>query len=148
MTTKLESGGEVIVCAGAFVSPKLLMLSGIGPPDHLQEMGIQPLLPLKGVGENLHDHPLLMLILMSRKKIDEECRARNSMHGWVNVIGESAQGVTTKVQILCSDSGVAPDLVSELAIPRYVSCLMWQATGITARVTADKHMADYGPFMI
>ena len=47
---------EVIVSAGAFGSPQLLMLSGIGPADHLREHGIAPVLDLPGVGANLHDH--------------------------------------------------------------------------------------------
>jgi choline oxidase len=48
---------ELILCCGAFDTPKLLMLSGIGPADHLQEMGIAVQHHLPGVGENLLDHP-------------------------------------------------------------------------------------------
>ena len=47
---------EVIVCAGAINSPQLLMLSGIGPADHLTDLGIQSVLDLPGVGQNLADH--------------------------------------------------------------------------------------------
>ncbi|MDX1434854.1 MAG: choline dehydrogenase [Gammaproteobacteria bacterium] len=47
---------EVIVCAGAYGSPQLLMLSGIGPADHLRAHGIRVHTHLPGVGENLHDH--------------------------------------------------------------------------------------------
>jgi choline dehydrogenase-like flavoprotein len=48
---------EVILCAGAFLSPQLLMLSGIGPAQHLQQHGIAVLHDLPGVGQNLQDHP-------------------------------------------------------------------------------------------
>ena len=48
--------GEVIVSGGAYGSPQLLLLSGIGPAQHLQDMGIQVLHDLPGVGSNLHDH--------------------------------------------------------------------------------------------
>lgn len=48
---------EVIVCAGAVNSPQLLMLSGIGPAAHLREHGIEVVLDLPGVGENLQEHP-------------------------------------------------------------------------------------------
>jgi len=47
---------EVILSAGAICSPQLLMLSGIGPADHLKSHGIVPLLDHPGVGANLHDH--------------------------------------------------------------------------------------------
>ncbi|OOY11798.1 glucose-methanol-choline oxidoreductase [Thioclava marina] len=53
---RIEAAREVILSAGAFGSPQLLMLSGIGPADHLREHGIEPRLELPGVGANLHDH--------------------------------------------------------------------------------------------
>ena len=47
---------EVLVCAGAYQSPQLLLLSGIGPSDELRNLGIAPRHPLPGVGRNLQDH--------------------------------------------------------------------------------------------
>ena len=47
---------EVILAAGAIGSPQLLMLSGIGPAEHLHEHGIAVVADVLGVGENLHDH--------------------------------------------------------------------------------------------
>ncbi len=47
---------EVIVTAGAIDTPKLLMLSGIGPAEHLREFGIDVLVDSPGVGSNLDDH--------------------------------------------------------------------------------------------
>jgi len=47
---------EVVLCAGALASPAILMRSGIGPGDHLQELGIDVLRELPGVGENFQDH--------------------------------------------------------------------------------------------
>ena len=48
---------EVILCAGAFNSPQLLMASGVGPAEHLASLGIEVIHNLKGVGQNLQDHP-------------------------------------------------------------------------------------------
>lgn len=48
---------EIILCAGATNSPQLLMLSGIGPKDHLRDMGIDVVHHLPGVGQHLQDHP-------------------------------------------------------------------------------------------
>jgi choline dehydrogenase len=51
------SGGEVILSAGPVQGPQLLMLSGIGPSDQLEEHGISTLADLSGIGQNLRDHP-------------------------------------------------------------------------------------------
>jgi choline dehydrogenase-like flavoprotein len=51
----LRAEREVIVCAGAYHSPQLLLLSGIGPADELRSLGIEPRVDLP-VGRNLHDH--------------------------------------------------------------------------------------------
>jgi choline dehydrogenase len=51
---------EVIVCTGAIQSPKLLMLSGIGDREQLQQFNIPTVVDLPGVGENFHDHPLVI----------------------------------------------------------------------------------------
>jgi choline dehydrogenase len=57
-----RAAGEVIVSAGAVNSPQLLMLSGIGPADHLIETGIDVVADSPGVGANLSDHPVLPVI--------------------------------------------------------------------------------------
>jgi choline dehydrogenase len=57
-TKTVRANREVIVCAGAIQSPKLLMLSGIGDPGHLREVGVPVRVDLPGVGQNFHDHPL------------------------------------------------------------------------------------------
>ena len=51
----------VVVCAGVYGSPALLMRSGIGPADHLREMGVPVVADLAGVGSNLADHPQVWL---------------------------------------------------------------------------------------
>jgi len=53
---------EVIVSSGAIGSPKLLLQSGIGPADHLGEVGVPVVHPLSGVGSNLQDHLDLFVI--------------------------------------------------------------------------------------
>jgi choline dehydrogenase len=59
-TPQARASAEVIVCAGAIGSPQLLMLSGIGPAEHLRDLGIDPVADLPGTGANLHDHPAAM----------------------------------------------------------------------------------------
>lgn len=62
----VRAAREVLVSAGAIGSPQILMLSGIGPADHLREHGIDPLVHLSGVGANLQDHPTAVHITTVR----------------------------------------------------------------------------------
>ncbi|KAJ5372314.1 Glucose-methanol-choline oxidoreductase [Penicillium concentricum] len=55
----LHARTQVILSAGAFQSPQLLMVSGIGPCDHLQSFGIPCIKNLPGVGQNMQDHPII-----------------------------------------------------------------------------------------
>ena len=55
-TETIRAEREVVLSLGAFMSPHALMLSGLGPADHLRHHGIAPVLDLPGVGQNLKDH--------------------------------------------------------------------------------------------
>jgi choline dehydrogenase len=59
---------EIVLSGGAYGSPQLLMLSGIGPAGHLQELGIPLVHELPGVGENLQDHLTTVLICRTTRK--------------------------------------------------------------------------------
>ena len=71
---EVESGGEVfivegeeiVLCAGGLASPQLLLLSGVGPAEHLREMGVPVALDSPGVGRNLRDHPMVLVDLEPR----------------------------------------------------------------------------------
>jgi choline dehydrogenase len=60
--------GEVVLCAGAFGSPHLLMLSGIGAAGALRPSGIPCLVDLPGVGQNLQDHPMVVLLYEAERE--------------------------------------------------------------------------------
>jgi choline dehydrogenase len=51
-----RANGDVIVSSGAYGSPQLLLLSGLGPGEHLRDMGIEVVREMPAVGSNLHDH--------------------------------------------------------------------------------------------
>ena len=67
---EVDSGGErftadgqlIVICSGAIASPQLLMLSGVGPADHLKSHGVEVVQDLPGVGQNLRDHPAVFIV--------------------------------------------------------------------------------------
>lgn len=84
---EVESGGElftlnaehIILSAGAIASPQLLMLSGVGPADHLRSLGIDVVQNMAGVGQNLRDHPKVYVTW--RAKESEAITAGNTRGG-------------------------------------------------------------------
>ena len=63
------SAGEVVITAGAIGSAQLLMLSGIGPREHLRKVGIDVVADLPGVGANLQDHPVANVVYLSARPV-------------------------------------------------------------------------------
>ena len=60
---------EVVVCGGTIESPKLLLLSGIGPAVDLARLGVDVTVDLPGVGKNLHDHALSPVIYAASRTV-------------------------------------------------------------------------------
>lgn len=66
---KVFCSREVVLCAGAVNTPQILMLSGVGPSDHLKSHGIAPTGVGEGVGDNLQDHLQVRIIVKTRDVI-------------------------------------------------------------------------------
>lgn len=67
---RVAVGREVVMCAGALETPKLLMLSGLGPEQALRFAGVPQVSTLPGIGQNLHDHPNVPLFFLGRHRVD------------------------------------------------------------------------------
>ena len=86
---EVESGGEVfqvesdqiVLSAGSMASPQILMLSGVGPADHLREMGIPVVHELPGVGQNLRDHPIVAIVCDVRDDHEQDPLAPRTQTG-------------------------------------------------------------------
>lgn len=61
--------GEVIMAAGTVGTPQLLLLSGVGPGQHLRDLGLGVRADVPGVGANLHDHPKSQLVYTSTRSL-------------------------------------------------------------------------------
>ena len=122
----VEASGEVILAAGAVNSPKLLMLSGIGPAEQLNEHDIAVQSNLPGVGGNLMDHLCLYLLY--------ECLVPISLQPSLRWFGKCLAGL----QWLLSRSGPA-------------SMTHWDATGFVrsrAGIEWPDVQIDFMPFAV
>jgi choline dehydrogenase len=96
---RLRAGKEVIVCAGAFHSPHLLLHSGIGDEGDLRSWGITPLHDLPAVGRNLRDHPSAPIAM----ETDDPTSYGHSWKALPRNIGETFRYLATRRGQLASN---------------------------------------------
>ena len=108
---------EIILCAGATNSPQLLMLSGIGPQDHLKEMGIDLIHHLPGVGKHLQDHPTVHVAMENPSAESYAISAKalprilaSPFKYLANRSGMLASNVAECGGFLCTDGSGRPDI--------------------------------------
>jgi choline dehydrogenase len=77
---------EVLLSAGAIGSPQILMLSGIGPPEHLKDHGIETVTSLRGVGKNLQDHLQVRVVYKLNRPISVNDEVRS-------ILGRTMAGI-------------------------------------------------------
>ena len=76
---------QVVCCGGAFNSPQLLQLSGIGDPDHLRSVGVKPVAEVPGVGENLQDHLEVYIQHVCREPVSMQPHLANWRKPWIGL---------------------------------------------------------------
>jgi choline dehydrogenase len=88
---------RVVLCAGAFGSPSLLLRSGIGPESTLRAAGIDPVARLDGVGANLQDHPWCLLDVDVADVADIEARPVSGSLLRYELAGEPGEHVEAEI---------------------------------------------------
>ena len=94
---------EIILSAGAIGSPQILMLSGVGPADHLGEHGIETVVDSPGVGQNLADHPLLTILWATKPEVELRLFVPNSQL----LVRYTAEGSSLKNDMIVYPSAAA-----------------------------------------
>lgn len=100
----VSASGETILCAGAFDTPRLMMLSGIGPKRHLEEVGIPVVHDIPGVGENLMDHPETIITWELHRPLEDKTVM------WA----DSAVLARREPANILGDDGTAPDIMMHI----------------------------------
>ncbi|MGA9278563.1 MAG: choline dehydrogenase [Ilumatobacter sp.] len=83
--TERITAGEVVLCGGAFNSPQLLQLSGVGDPDHLGSLGIDVVAEVPGVGENLQDHLEVYIQYESKEPVSIQPHLAHWKKPWIGL---------------------------------------------------------------
>ena len=78
-------GSEIILCGGAFNSPQLLQLSGVGDRDHLESLGIPVVAHVPGVGENLQDHLEVYIQYESKRPVSIQPHLAHWKKPWIGL---------------------------------------------------------------
>ncbi len=79
------AAANVICCGGAFNSPQLLQLSGVGDPDHLRSVGVEPVVDVPGVGENLKDHLEVYIQYASTQPVSMQPHLAHWRKPWIGL---------------------------------------------------------------
>jgi choline dehydrogenase len=115
---KVNTNREVILCGGSINSPQLLMLSGIGPADHIKALGIEVVADLAGVGQNLQDHLGVDLHYSSTQPVSLLSVATKE------AIQEYAESATGPLSSNYAEAGAFVRTCSDLPMPdiQYLFC--------------------------
>jgi choline dehydrogenase-like flavoprotein len=118
-TLVAECTGEVVLAAGTVGTPQLLMLSGIGPADHLEDLGIEVVADLPGVGANLFDHPMCGVVYQSAQPVPHGINNHGEVQGLLST-GIGGPGPDVQIMFvdvpLHADSLPGPDIAHGYAI--------------------------------
>jgi choline dehydrogenase len=128
---RVHAHREIVLCGGPYNSPQLLMLSGIGPADHLRSVGIDVIQDLKGVGENLQEHPNLLNIYRTQGKVGLARHLRFDRAAWAAMrwmlLGSgpfATAGTTANIFIRTRSELQRPD-VQIIAMPVHQHAELW-----------------------
>ena len=143
---------EIVLCAGVIGSPHTLMLSGVGPAEALRGVGIEPILDLPGVGQNLRDHPMVPVLweTMPEFPMDPFAPRVQMMLRWTAAESSYRNDLVIYMQSYATRrTGPGNDEVEPIGIRMFPSVHMSLSAGEVRLLSADPHehpLIDFGYF--
>ena len=128
---RVHANREIVLSAGPYNSPQILMLSGIGPADQLRSVGIEVMHDLKGVGENLQEHPNMLNIYRANGKLGLSRHLRLDRATWAVIrwvlsgAGPFATAGTMANLFMRTRSGVERPDIQIIAMPIHQHADLW-----------------------
>jgi len=114
-----------VLCGGAFGTPQLLMLSGVGPRDVLEAAGVPLRLDAPAVGAGLREHPFVCVAMLTRRSLAQTLRGEGGLpaahrsptgvHAWTLLRAADAPGDTVEVHAI--DGGPSPPFATTQLVP-------------------------------
>ena len=134
-TVETAFAGEVILCAGAIGTPQLLMVSGIGPAQHLREVGIDVVHDMPGVGSNFQDHVISVALYQASRAVPPSTCNHGEAIGLIR--SDVAESGAPDIQLMFSENlaGAGPEVPNHYGI--MVSALQPHSRGTVRLAGAD-----------
>jgi choline dehydrogenase len=147
--------GTVLLCAGAYASPAILMRSGVGDPAHLREAGVQLRHPLPAVGAHLVDHPAVLMYFRGSEKLERsvaEATAAPWVPPWQTLakVASSQSNGGFDIHLYPThapgpDGGVVVEVGVSCMTPRSIGSVRLQsADPATAPIIEHNYLTDRG----
>ncbi|MDP9077725.1 MAG: GMC family oxidoreductase N-terminal domain-containing protein [Bacteroidota bacterium] len=146
-TYEVSAKTEVVLSAGTFESPRILMLSGIGPKEELKALGIESTVDLPGVGRNLQDHPMLQLTFKAKQLLGE---LHNNLGGTIIYWKSKADAAKSDLMLIPIEAPVqTPEIMSTHPIPENSFGIFVGLVGVSSKGYLKMQTDQYnGPLEI
>jgi choline dehydrogenase len=141
------TGDEIVLCAGAVMSPHLLMLSGIGPADQLRRHGVEVVADLPGVGSRCCDHPQVFLGFESTHDLVRQATTGIVEVGLDAIVGDAPVAVmpylASMAELVPGSGASATELVLGVLLHRADNAVL---LSLASADPARQPMIDYRSF--
>ena len=124
--TFVVEGSEIILCTGAVASPQLLMVSGLGPAEQLNALGIPVAVDLPGVGQNMRDHPNVSVRYLVKEDVPPDPNGMRALR-----LRYTATGSDTPNDMILSPASLNTIVRTTILPTPLTAAYIWRKAGVS-----------------